>query len=366
MSLPPIPLEICSRIVDEVDDEDKGTICALSLSCKWIHCEAEKILYRSMTHSDARKHVSFLAKIIRDPRRAQFVRKYSSYGLVVFQREPLWALTLRGLPAMVNLKEFTFRAFSGTHVANLLQNCTFQLDKLHWHNSSFIDENLELAHFLVKQRNLRHFGLRFNPTFNFPPKACPNLESFEGNWRTLTTIFPGRNITRLTWSEVANTPSWTSYFPPISEHCRHLQNLTWLVFGGWLPRPQLKLIIDNLHALRFLGLAGCHDGELELFPKLPKLTHLAITFYWSTSESPIRDAKERADIVSELFSKCLRLEIVDIGHEKSKDAPNLAVYQRWIQNVLQKEVVPEAQVLSGWEDPAIEAEPSFCPPWPNS
>ncbi|KAF8809309.1 hypothetical protein BYT27DRAFT_6528520 [Phlegmacium glaucopus] len=160
-------------------------MCPLTLQ----QSSSPRILFRSIKTNNLH-HIRFLVTINQNPQPALYVHEYNSHFIY-----SCWHLLKYGLENMVNLKELCFRA-PGDSPRDLLENCTFQLDRLT--SSGLWDTGM--TPFLAKQPLLTYLDINCEPGTEFFADVCPNLKELKGNTETLNALLPGRPITSLDWT----------------------------------------------------------------------------------------------------------------------------------------------------------------------
>ena len=196
------PHELLRSILEEI--QDRPTLYALSLSTKALYLESQRILYRSIPlqdQSNFRLHYYFLSTINQNPQLSLYVHEYHSYNIIDYHENPQWNLLKHGLEKMINLKELSFRAIGGHPSCDLLENCTFQLDRLTWWNQW----DVSMTPFLAGQSRLTYLSINCALGTEFSPNVCPNLKELKGNIGTLNAFLPGRSITTVDWTSVSPT-----------------------------------------------------------------------------------------------------------------------------------------------------------------
>jgi hypothetical protein len=253
-----LPLDLLRPTIEHLHD-DLESLLAVSLASRELRAEGQRILFKTMAlMQDKEAHIKFLTVIISSSLLAQHVKEFYQFELLDPERqeEPLWDLTCRGLNAMINLKRLFFGASKGGPSATILRGCTFQLETLRWENYHDAEQLLE---FISSQPNLRCLGFEWiGPELN-TSGICPGLQTLHGDRRTIDAFLSGRSITSLKWCphEEELRRDAPIYTPPQEFH-----HLRYLSFGGYLGRPSLSAVTEDLPALEVLELIGLYCVEV--------------------------------------------------------------------------------------------------------
>ncbi|KAF8968563.1 hypothetical protein BDZ97DRAFT_357453 [Flammula alnicola] len=336
-----IPPELIRPIISYIGD-DIPTIHALTLTCKLLQAEANLFLYHSFTHRDPIKHGIFLRAITTNPQLAALVQVYHSEDIIDQEDRELWVLTKRGVRNMTNLNELAFRSSYGVSGQPFLEGCTFSLKTLLWDSKT---DQAGIPQFLENQPLLTRLAWTCRTHTIVSPLACPSLTVFEGNTRAIEAVIPGRtNVERIVWTP-DHDREYHRYAPPMSHLSAEFSGLRSLSFGAYSSRYCLITIVDYLKSLEFLELLGVYPWDIHLIPTLPSLKVLVFSFdSWGRKVLPL-PVESREIVVEACFSKCPRLERIDIIHEERDGGED--VYQRWNYNIFQKDTVAFSEVCKG-------------------
>ncbi|KDR75506.1 hypothetical protein GALMADRAFT_484446 [Galerina marginata CBS 339.88] len=194
MSLLLLPLELFLKILEDLSLQSRASVCALALTCKYIHLQAVCSLYSSVTDSDSAIHDGFLHTIQNNPTLAQLVRIYyaPTSGHNCDKREFL-SPTQFHIGLMTNLQELTLSdvialprpSSNGQDMPLQLQRFTMLPDGT-THGA--------VKEFLETQRELTHLRWGGPHELTLSRKACPNLRCLEADITTAKVILPGRCI----------------------------------------------------------------------------------------------------------------------------------------------------------------------------
>jgi hypothetical protein len=342
-----LPHELLRPIIEEI--QDRPTLYALSLSSRALHLESQRILYRSISlqdRSNFRLHLYFLTTINQNPQLSLYVREYHSYSIIDYHENPGWNLLKQGLEKMINLKELSFRAVGGHPSCDLLENCTFQLDRLTWSNQW----DVAMTPFLAGQPLLTYLDINCTLETEFPANVCPDLKELKGNINSLNALLPGRSITTVDWTPtlfeeerigisrlVANShsplkklrtltmrrPSQT-YFSNITDHLQSIETLK-----IWSPSVAEVSIPSALEC----SLTTIQSQFMSIpISNFTQLRHCILTFSTETPDP---------SFVPFLFSTYHRLQIVDISR---KVLNGRLWYQRWIHGTVCPHLIIPDQV----------------------
>lgn len=260
LALPPqarIPVELFREIVSHIDDT--SILATVALVCHELLHEARRQLYTSLAPRDTRnvlQHLHLLRTLAEWPALASLVISFRSSEVIQVYERPLWDLLHGALRQMPNLKRLHFRSFGGTPCGDLLLDCPFQLEHLHWGNhSENIGINSDFCVALSQQRGLRYLHLQCDePSRPLPSTICQHLQALEGNFTSFAVFLPGREITAISWTpELTESTSVQSKLHDLASEFKKIRMLT---FGGYFARPHLGDIIEYIPALEYLELVG--------------------------------------------------------------------------------------------------------------
>ncbi|PPR06866.1 hypothetical protein CVT26_003990 [Gymnopilus dilepis] len=350
------PQELVRLIIEEVDG-DTATLYSLALTCKHLHSEAIRALYRSMTLSDGTLQYKFLLRIRKDPQLCKLVQIYHSPRTTNKQRGSLWGLIRTCLPLMVNLKELSLVHVPGDPMKILPstpkgQPAPFQLKKL---RVAVLEHQNKVVQLLESQPELEHLHVLDLDSFAvISPQACPKLRILYTNVYFARLILPGRHVIELGlqfgggfWNDVPfNFNIDDALSQDDTAHVRRLaidRNLY-----RWIPdtdseRNDSERDDSNderggkpFQNVEVLQVTQKYIGGVAQFrhatTTFPQLRH--IIFAPSTPILPERE-EELYEDVPLLFTNPSKLQHVDVLWS----APNL--YRRW-----GSDGVPEADLIS--------------------
>ncbi|KAF9457340.1 hypothetical protein BDZ94DRAFT_1326362 [Collybia nuda] len=318
---PKIPREICSHIIDYIDD--KRTVLSMLVTFKAAHSQAERKLYHNIKLTSPTAHKLFLDSIL-DPKRpylAPYVRRYSLANAPVIDHGFNTQLT-SALGVFVNLKYLSFWGLPGYPSTRVLPTeipCPFQLHTFHWGLGT---HDYLLEPFLKIQKSLEVLWLltrRDPPTI--PSSSLRNLRSLGLTTKMITNVVPGHDkITCLQWEPDSHQLSIDATLISPFSHIRILS------FGILRERPSLWSIVFLLEHLEVLELGGFQAGEsIDLY----KLTYLQTLVIGCHAEHGL---KRRVEInIQEAFDQMACLERIDL-EQTSSQAPSIT-YERWVRAV---------------------------------
>ena len=198
-----VPQELVRLIIEELK-RDRATLCSLALTCRHLHFEAMRALYRSMTHPNGTYQYTFLLRLRKYPHLGKIVQVYHSPKTTNKQRGSLWSLIRACLPLMVNLQELDLFNVPGEPMKILPDigkgnekghQAPFRLKKL---RVAAFGHEKEVAHLLETQQELEHLHIlsfKFEETIS--PQACPMLHTLYVGAHSAKQFLSGRPVTEL-------------------------------------------------------------------------------------------------------------------------------------------------------------------------
>jgi len=253
-----LPPELLRPIAYHIyNEQDRGSLYALSLTSKVLCSEGERLLYRNITLSTEALHNKFLTTIVSSRQKALLVHAYSQDGPDYAGKRRLWNLLVQSFKLMHNLTHLSFRpSFLGE--PDQVGKWGFQLLSLDCRGGH--DVGQVLSDFLCTQPQLRRLGVDWANSSPAPitSSVCPALELLRGNRGAIEIFLPGRHVTSLAW-----TPHPTDPSTPVDQLAPSLNHLRALSFGGSISRPSLNSFVSHLQSLEVLKLV---DPNPEVGP----------------------------------------------------------------------------------------------------
>ncbi|KAF8911643.1 hypothetical protein CPB84DRAFT_1762452 [Gymnopilus junonius] len=347
MSVAALPQELVRLIMEYLENE-RATLHALACTCKHVHLEVMRVLYRSMTDPDGTRSYKFLLKIRKYRHLAQLVRVYRSPDTTNTSRGSLWGLIRRCLPLMNNLKELDLLRLTGNPLKLLPslpkgQALPFQLQKLYICSNGHEEEVTRL---LETQHELKYLDLGSSAReLKLSHEACPNLRTLHAYVKLARNILQGRQVIELDLKigQIGHNSFYLEEMTrSLSEfEATHVRSLSIdNFFSRWWNDLDARGIkpFPNVELLQARETCISHISQIAPdLTKFPRLKQLVL--------SPSRPIlPERYDEicagVSLYLTKHLNLKYIDIFWDKPR------LYQRWVDGVLQPGLIDYAQVFN--------------------
>ncbi|KIY65305.1 hypothetical protein CYLTODRAFT_445440 [Cylindrobasidium torrendii FP15055 ss-10] len=300
-----LPVEIYRNIVECISD--KKTLLALALTSRTINCEAERVLYDTITNVyDVDTYTRVLSHVTTCPRVARLVRHlHIILRTYVPPTHALFAILPDALRALPNLTTLVFRAAGGYPTVHLPLDSTFQLEHLDWPCISptlptFLSSQAGLKVLLNVDLPMEHDTLS--------SAALPYLEHLSGNLEALKTILPGRSVKHLQWISSKQDEEAGGLAEEMNNLANELSTVESLHLGGSFHHPSLALVAPHLTNLRKLELFGVELADFAYAPQLPKLEELTLSAQWGSSNGALPRGENAC--VAKLFAGSETLQTV--------------------------------------------------------
>ncbi|KAF5327376.1 hypothetical protein D9619_003892 [Psilocybe cf. subviscida] len=358
-----LPTELYRDIAKNMSQRfDRKTLLSLArVSSDWRH-ESQRILFSNVHgvllasihgYATLDTHTAFLHAVSMQPTRlGAYVRSYSQSNLACnpeaideYQKRfwkpniDLWELTRKALPAMVNLKHFSFSPILRRHriAEDLLSGCTFRLKTLIWKCEE--DSKQTLIAFLRTQPGLLHLEVG-EPADNadlswLPDDVCPNLISVVCSLHYVDAVNRGRNVVALRINGSDSDKPWEALQHSEVQQS-HLQRLKYLsLSNSWgacdiFGQTSLNILVLELNYWNI--------ETIQSLIGLPKLRVLVLL-----ANPACEDADFRKEIALCSYRQLPTLEDILL---RKWGADGSGEYQYWRISVSQELNGVEAQVVT--------------------
>ncbi|KAF5325523.1 hypothetical protein D9619_009534 [Psilocybe cf. subviscida] len=342
--MPALPLELIRQIVEDVvDDIDDPTYCrdlsAVSLSCRLLRHEAQRVLFRDSgelhtTTAAREKTIMFMDTIISSPERlALYVKSFditfddwfhpnSDETAALIQKLSITLQAMRNLESL-DVSQWTSSVSS---LADILQHVHSKLTSFIW--SGYSDTASAAANikadFLRRQDNIEHLVIsEFIEERTLEPIAaeiCPRLQSLSASYALTQILLPGKqHLTSLHWEPPLGDHVAQVYQGPdadfpcdlelISKELGRIRYLSYDVGGSLMPAgPNIRRIAPYLTSLVCLN---THRDDIKQLEALSRLPHLEILIL----SVGIRDSWPEEDDLIKVAASCKSLDHIDIEND---------------------------------------------------
>jgi hypothetical protein len=266
-----IPQELINLVIGYSEDDLRALFrfCLVSRAC---YSAARPLLYRKVkTVSSREPKRTTLGKILfnaisSDIQLASYVREltldpdcYSREAKVPMPA--LLTLLHRTLGSMIRLTKhrlvFPDQCDDEFPFDPTLFGHKFQLEEFYWRDFRwYIRIAPQLHEFLASQTRIKTLELvsgpdTIFPTFPITPAACPDLQTFSGNFQYFQELAPTRPIVNFVWSGVYSVPSSV-----LDTLAPSFSRLRILIFHEGFPKElDLAILTSHLNSLEVLHLS---------------------------------------------------------------------------------------------------------------
>lgn len=283
-----LPLELIRQIIEDIFDDDEDPtyyrdLSAVSLSCRPLRHEAQRVLFRDSgelhtTTAACEKTMRFMEAIISSPERlAPYVKTFditfddwfhpnSDETAAFIQKLSTVLQAMRNLESL-DVSQLTFSVFS---LADILQHVHSKLTSFIWSGYSDtapVTADVK-ADFLRRQDNIEHPVIsEFIDERTLKPIAaeiCPRLRPLSATYSLTQILLPGKqHVTSLQWDPPLGLGAdVSSDLRLIPKELGRIRYLSYNVAGSLMPAgPNIWRIAPSLASLVCLN---THRGDIKV------------------------------------------------------------------------------------------------------
>lgn len=264
------PQELINIFI-EFSEGDLPTLVCLCLVSRACYCVVRPLLYRKVIAASSFNRRVVVGKklfgaITSSPQFASYVHEFTLHP-DCFCRELSMSMPClldvlhETLASMIRLRKLCIVFQDGCDdefpVDAVLVGHDFQLTEFFWRDFRwYVQQQAQLGEFLAFQPRIRTMEIVSGPdatpsSFDVPSTACPNLETFSGNFLYFKALAPTRPITNFIWNGVSHVPTAV-----IDEMSTSFSKLRVLIFHEGFPNDlDLRLLTSHLNSLEVLHLS---------------------------------------------------------------------------------------------------------------